>query len=204
VKRVIVESRCEFVTEDALSRAKEFVPLDVAVGLESTNDEVREECIGKGMRFEEYLRVVKLTSKLNVGLKTYLLLKPPFLSEDEAIRDTITSINELMRLGIHTRISINICNVQAGTLVERLWKNGEYRPPWLWSALHILRYAKKTYPDLVVMSDPVGYGKNRGPHNCGECDQMVASAIKSFSETQDIRNLDDAFRVGCECLENWR
>ena len=204
VRRVIVESRCEFINEGILKHAKDLVDLDVAVGLETTNDEIREECIGKGMKFEDYLRVVDIAYKLGVGIKTYLLLKPPFLSEVEAIGDIMRSIDDIMGLDIQTRISINLCNVQRGTVVEALWRKREYRPPWLWSALYILKYCKGKYPELVLMSDPVGYGREGGPHNCGECDRMVASAIKSFSETQDIRHLTDTFRVGCECLEKWK
>jgi len=35
-----------------------------------------------------------------------------------------------------------------------------------------------------VMSDPVGAGHLRGPHNCGYCDTAVKEAIKEFNLTQ--------------------
>jgi len=66
------------------------------------------------------------------------------------------------------------------TLVERLWKLGAYRPPWLWSAVEILKNA-----DAEIICDLVAAGKIRGPHNCFKCDNQVAKEIREFSLTRD-------------------
>ena len=56
------------------------------------------------------------------------------------------------------------------------------------------------------MSDPVGAGYKRGPHNCGTCDREITEAIKKFNITQDVRVLErlDENGIECECKEVWR
>ncbi len=70
-------------------------------------------------------------------------------------------------------------------MVEELYHDGGYRPPWLWSVADVLESTADE--DVIVVSDPVGHGSDRGPHNCGECDDMVQSAIKDFDLRQDPR-----------------
>ena len=201
--QLIVETRCEFVNEDVLAEALTIVPsLSIAVGLESSSDEVRQDCVGKGMKFSEYVKACKICKALGIGVKTYLLLKPPLLSEREAMEDILSSIRDIVQYT--DVISINLCNVQHGTVVERLWEREEYRPPWLWSAVNILLKAKEENPEAILMSDPVGAGSERGPHNCGRCDRKVAEAIKSFSITQDVNILYDIIDAGCDCLFRWK
>jgi len=127
-------------------------------------------------------------------VKAYLLLKPPQLSEGEALRDAIASARAARS---HADIlSLNLCNIQRNTYVERLWERGEYRPPWLWSALEVLKSVEGP-----IVCDPVGAGTRRGPHNCGECDAAVAEAIRAHALAQDKSALD---RLDCRCKETWR
>ena len=88
-------------------------------------------------------------------------------------------------------LSLNLCNVQRNTVVERMWERGEFRPPWLWSALEVL----KSVPGPIVC-DPVGAGTRRGPHNCGECDDGVAEAIRTHALSQDVAPLQS---LDCPC-----
>ena len=92
-------------------------------------------------------------------------------------------------------LSLNLCNVQRNTMVERMWERGEFRPPWLWSALEVL----KSVPGPIVC-DPVGAGTRRGPHNCGECDDAVAEAIRKHALSQDVAPLQS---LDCPCKSTW-
>ena len=40
----------------------------------------------------------------------------------------------------------------------------------------------------------------RGSHNCGECDEDVATAIERYSVSADIREFDG---INCHCKEIW-
>lgn len=191
IKKLIIESRPEFIEVEKLEDFK-GVELEVGIGLETANDFVRELCINKGFNYSDFERSAKILKQEGFRVKCYLLLKPPFLSEKEAIEDIIESAEKVKRYA--DVISINLMNVQRGTIVERLWERGLYRPPWLWSALEVL---KKISAEVIC--DPVAGGKIRGPHNCGRCDNEMVRAIKLFSLTQDKNLLE----IECRCRKIW-
>lgn len=200
VKKVIAETRPEYVTDGILSECKDILgkKFEVAIGLETSNDQIRKDCINKGFSFSDFKRASIVAKENNVTVKAYLLLKPIFLSEGVALNDMVRSIIDASEYS--GTISINLCNVQKGTLVDEMFQRGDYRTPWLWSAVEVLKKGKELAKGTVIMSDPVGAGSKRGPHNCGKCDKDVAEAIRVFSLTQDTRIFDNLY---CECKELW-
>jgi hypothetical protein len=201
ISKVIVETRPEFVTQEALEDCVGALgdkPFEIAIGLETSSDTIRSRTINKGFTLAAFRRAVSAARQEGVSVKAYLLLKPPFLSEKEAIDDILRTIDDIAD-DVQT-VSINLCNVQRGTLVEYLWDRGEYRPPWLWSIVEILKRAGRKHPGLVITSDPVGAGSKRGPHNCRECSRDIADVIRAFSLSQDLSLLDG---LQCECKELW-
>ncbi|RMF90109.1 MAG: TIGR01210 family radical SAM protein [Methanobacteriota archaeon] len=202
VKRFQVESRPEFLTAEAIGDVQSRLEpaLEVGIGLETSNDFIRESCINKGFSFDDYREAAELCKANDVLVKTYLLLKPPFILEREAIEDTVKSALDAAEAG-SDRISINPMNIQRGTLVEMLWRRGEYRPPWLWSLVEVLKEITDADPGVPVLSHPTAAGKPRGAHNCGACDQTVAEAIKEFSITQDPGHLEG---LDCRCKKHWK
>ncbi|MCX9010048.1 MAG: archaeosine biosynthesis radical SAM protein RaSEA [Candidatus Methanoperedens sp.] len=201
VKKVIAETRPEYVTHERLSEAVSALGkrFEVAIGLETSNDMIRSDSINKGFSFSDFTSACEVAGQEGVSVKAYLLLKPVFLSEGAAVNDIISSINDTAPYA--GTISVNLCNVQRGTLIEEMFERGDYRPPWLWSAVEVLEKGKRSNPDTVIISDPVGAGSARGPHNCGKCDKDVAEAIRVFSLTQDTGVFE---KLDCECRELWR
>ena len=200
VKKVLLETRPEFVTQETIAACKSVIrkKLEIAVGVETSSDDIRLDCINKGFLFRNFIHASEIAHQHGSSVKAYLLLKPPFLSEGAAIRDAIKSVRDVSAYA--ETISINLCNVQKGTLVEKLWRRGDYRPPWLWSAIEVLRRAKTEDPDAIITSDPVGAGSRHGPHNCGRCDRDAADVIRRFSLSQDTGELE----VECDCISLWQ
>jgi len=201
VVKVLVESRPEFVKEETMADCRNSMkgkPFEIAVGLETTSDIIRKHSINKGFTFDDFKRAATIARNTGATVKAYLMLKPPFISEKEALDDMVNSIREAAAYA--DTFSINLCNIQNGTFVENLWQKGQYRPPWLWSIVEILKKAKEEFPDKVITSDPVGAGSRRGPHNCKECSREVADAIRLFSLTQDVSCLD---MPQCDCMGLW-
>jgi radical SAM enzyme (TIGR01210 family) len=195
-KQVIVETRPEYVNEDSVEDCLSKVDeLQVAIGLESANDMVLRHSINKGFVFDDFLKAAALIKEVGATLKTYLLVKPPFLTENEAIRDAVMSANLIKN--ITDVISLNPVNVQRGTLVERLWRRGEYRPPWLWSVMSVLEECGDLGPR--VTSFPTGGGRKRGAHNCFECDTDVLKEIEEFSLGQRTSFSEKV----CGCADRW-
>jgi radical SAM enzyme (TIGR01210 family) len=202
VEQLQVESRPEYIKNDVLSLAVEELDsrLEVGIGLETSSDLVREKCVNKGFSFADYEEAVQICNSQDALVKTYLLLKPPFMIEREAISDTVKSAKDAELAG-STKISINPMNIQNRTLVELLWKRREYRPPWLWSLVDVLQQLAENGLNVPVLSHPTGGGSRRGVHNCGKCDSEVLKAIRAFSTTQDAKVLTS---LDCSCKNHWR
>jgi radical SAM enzyme (TIGR01210 family) len=197
--RIVVESLPDFVEREKIEDfTEQGLATDIAIGLETATDRVRRDCVNKYFEFSEFERACAHAEEADAGIKAYLLLKPPFLSEPEAVADMKRSVRRCAAVdGCHT-VSMNPTNVQRHTMVEDLYHDGGYRPPWLWSVADVLESTADV--DAIVVSDPVGHGSDRGAHNCGECDDRVQKAIKDFDLRQDPAVFE---QVSCECELTW-
>lgn len=197
-ERVIIETRPEYITLNIVDELLSFGNVMVALGLESSKDKILKFCINKGFRREDYVSAAQKLNNAGIPLKTYVLLKPPFLSEVEAIEDAVSTAH--FSSTFSAEVSINPVNVQANTLVEHLWKRGEYRPPWLWSIVEVLKRCKPLLAKCRVISIPTGGGTKRGAHNCGECDSVLLQRIVHFSLSQNLSALEG---LECTCRQHW-
>ena len=196
--RLLFESRPEYVTPARLGNLLTINEnLEIAIGLESSNDRILRYSINKGFTVADYQRAAELLNEKGIDLRSYVLLKPPFLSEAEAVKDSKSTIEYASKFS--TTVSLNPVNVQKGTLVEKLWRNWAYRPPWLWSVLEVLKAADTNGKKLVC--DPTGGGKERGAHNCGRCDEVILDSIRTYSLSQNKSRLGSP---NCDCVEIWK
>ncbi|MCL2786315.1 MAG: archaeosine biosynthesis radical SAM protein RaSEA [Methanomassiliicoccaceae archaeon] len=193
-ERILFESRPEYATDDVLRTLPNNVT--IALGLESSNADVLSVSIRKGFTAEDSRAAGLRIRAAGLKVRTYLLLKPLYLTEREAIEDAVSSI--MFADGFSDEISLNPLNVQRSTFTERLWKRGEYRPPWIWSLTEVLRRCSGSV-GARLMSSPSGGGTQRGVHNCGECDKAVLDAVERFSFSQNIKDLD----IDCSCRNEW-
>ncbi|MBY8989139.1 MAG: archaeosine biosynthesis radical SAM protein RaSEA [Candidatus Lokiarchaeota archaeon] len=205
IKEVVIESRIEYITSDRLTELKDNLKnkhIEIAIGVETVNDYIRNHYINKGMLFNDFKTVLNICKENNIGVKTYLLLKPPFLNEQGAIDDCISSINNLIDLGVNT-ISINPVNIQKGTLVESLYMQNRYRPPWYYSLFKVLKKSldKDKLKHTRILSDPSGASTKRGIHNClkRECEKSSLNKLREFVLSQDLNVLDEPeYECGCK------
>ncbi|RLF38086.1 MAG: TIGR01210 family radical SAM protein [Thermoplasmata archaeon] len=200
LKVISVESRPEFISKEKLRKLREAVGdkiLEVSIGLESANEKILKYCINKGLKFEDYKRAARILRKEKVRTKTYILLKPPFLKEIEAIKDCVETAKKIKELT--DVISLNPVAVHRNTLVEYLWKRKEYRPPWLWSVIETIREIKKL-GNVEIKCDVTGKGSRRGAHNCKKCSNKILDIIKEFSLKQDLGVFEGA---QCDCKYLW-
>ncbi|MFX0064065.1 MAG: archaeosine biosynthesis radical SAM protein RaSEA, partial [Candidatus Hermodarchaeota archaeon] len=123
IQEIAVESRPEYINEEKINVALNILgekKLIIGIGVESTSDRIRIECINKGFTFYDIKKATSLIIEREAFVKAYLLLKPPFLTEIESLWDTYRSVKVLSDLKVQA-ISINPCTVQKGTLVEKLF-----------------------------------------------------------------------------------
>jgi len=195
--RLLFESRPEFVRPDRLKNMlQKHDDLEIALGLESSNDRVLKYSINKGFTVDDYSAAARTIRETGIAVRTYVLLKPPFLTEAEAIADAKATIRFAAMAS--DAVSLNPVNIQKGTLVEKLWSNWSYRSPWLWSVLEVLRESSSTSAKLIC--EPTGGGKERGAHNCGKCDASILESLREFSLSQNYGKLRS---TDCECRDLW-
>lgn len=195
-QKVVVENLPQLVRKPLLEEALDLCPrFEVAIGLETADDHVRDRTISKDFTFARYEEAIRVAHAAGATVKTYLLFKPPFLSERASIRDAIASVRAID--GISDTISINPTNVQRDTLVDRLYRRGEFRPPWLWSLVEVLKAVRGA--ESRVLSKPTGGGQPRGTHNCGHCDPVILRAVEDYSHQQE----DWLEEPSCTCEAEW-
>ena len=195
--RLIVEARAEMCTPEKMSWVANLHPgCVVAIGLEAMDDEVLKFHCNKGFSTKQWLKAVKTLRANELEVKTYLLFKPPFMSEGDALKHCIEWIREAGPLS--DEVSVNPMNIQRGTIVERLFRHREYRPPWLWSLVEMIRQVDSVPSRLIV--HPTAAGRVRGAHNCGKCDKHVAAAIERYSVSGDLQEFAG---LTCECEKIW-
>ena len=93
-------------------------------------------------------------------------------------------------------------NIQKRTIVDRLFRNREYRPPWLWSLVEMIAVSHDSISeaDCRVIVHPAAGGKIRGSHNCGKCDSDVVAAIERYSVSGKMEEFNG---LDCECKSSW-
>ena len=157
IRRVLLESRPEHITEQELEERTRSLDraqrLEIGIGLESRDDFVREVCIRKAIRidfFEQKLRLVKEfgdRSGRPISIVCYVLLKPAYLSEQEAVEDAVRTVRYLARLeeeiGIRIVPKIEPAVIARGTILDVLFSEDPssptyYSPLSYWTVLELL------------------------------------------------------------------
>jgi archaeosine synthase beta-subunit len=200
-RRFLFETLPEFATEATLRplRGAFSGELEVALGLETTDPVVLARYVHKNAPPSAYFDAATRVRSAGARAKAYLLLKPPYLAESEAIGDVVRSIAEAAPR--FDAMSVNPVHIQGGTVVEWLYRRGRYRPPWLWSVVEALRTGAASRGAARLVSFPTAGGLPRGPHNCGSCDREVLAAIETASLDQRFEALDG---LDCACRATWQ
>ncbi|HZY70711.1 MAG TPA: archaeosine biosynthesis radical SAM protein RaSEA [Thermoplasmata archaeon] len=199
-RRLLIETLPEFATGDNIGPLREAFAgdLEVALGLESTQEPVLRRLINKNAPPSQYLEAADRLRTLGAHPKAYLLLKPPYLTERESVEDLVESVR--VAHGRFETISVNPVHIQNGTVVEWLFRRHRYRPPWLWSLVEAMRRGAELRGAARLVTFPTAGGRPRGPHNCGRCDARVLAALEAASLDQRFEGLDG---LSCECRAVW-
>lgn len=207
VKKVAFESLPDFIQEDTFDALGGLVPLmEVGIGVESQNPRVLRDSINKGHGFETFPRAARVCHDHGVSVKAYMMCKPPFLKESDALTDATATIIAAAPHG--DVLSLNPTNIQGRTVVDKLYRRGSYRAPWLWTIVKALLDARTVAEEAgfqgILKSDVIAAGQDRGAHNCGQCDERVVKYLKKYKDSQDKKWLKECLdRVQCGCRDEW-
>jgi len=214
---ILVESRPEFVDAAVIRESRRILKdrkLIVALALETSNDAIREDSINKGFRYSDFKKASIAAVAGGADLQIYMLLKPPFLSEREAVDDAVRTIRDILVLSreidILPIIALEPVFVLKNTVVEELYRRGSYRPPWLWSVVEVLKTAYhlplSARLDIfvgeagdVVTPHAIRENQTAAGGRCG-CSDILEKLICDFNRSKDIRVFDHAPLCSCKLI----
>lgn len=128
-ERVIVESHPALIGENCFRFRNQLTGrLEVAMGLETAHPEVLAR-LNKRMTIEQFATAASLLRQQDIDLRVFILVKPPFMSEDEALEWAERSIDFAFDCGA-TAATLIPTRAGNGTL-EELAAAGEFSPPRL-------------------------------------------------------------------------
>lgn len=200
-RQVILETRPEFVREGTIRELTDRLgdkELIVGIGFDSLDERVRTLCLNKLCRQEQFEQAAERVRDEGATLMTYIVLKPPFLSEKEAIEEAVRTGRYAFDLGSRV-VSIEPLSVQDGTLADRLWEHGLHRPPWLWSLVEVIERLAP-HGEILVGGVVVYPAANRYPSNCEFCSKRIFERIQRFNIEQDPRLVAG---LECRCRKAW-
>jgi radical SAM enzyme (TIGR01210 family) len=201
--KVAFESLPGFVTDETLGPLQGLTEkLEVGIGVESANLRVLRDSVNKGHAFETFPEAAAACQRHGVSVKAYLMCKPPFLKESDALTDSTATI--IAAAPYSQMVSLNPTNVQGNTLVDALYKRGSYRPPWLWTIVQSVLDGRTAAEAQgfggMLKSDVIASGQSRGAHN-----ETVVGYLKKYKATQDTSYLKQCLaEVQCKCRAEWK
>ena len=203
IRKVVFESRCEFLDPELLYQIKHVlgeIILSIGIGLETSDDILRNIVIRKGFGTDDFKRSLEIIQRRKgIQSQVYVMVKPPFLTEREAVEDAVRTVHDAVEWGAD-EIHLEPATIQKHAPAALLWKHGIYHLPWLWSVVEILR---SVTPITRVYTSPFAHmpSPEHVPKNCPECSEEVRAAIlEEFNRSFDTAILD---RLNCDCIEQW-
>jgi radical SAM enzyme (TIGR01210 family) len=206
VRRVSVESRSEYVTVEKLGECKKLLggkTMEFGIGLESSDDYIRNKIIKKGLSKRSFERVVKMVKEAGCNLLTYLLIKPPHLSEQEAVEDAIGSARYVFDTaaahGVKARAAFEPVFICENTVLEDLFLSSSYRLVNLWSVVEIIGEVHG-YGDIFLGLSDENLSMERMPSSCPRCTRTLIDEIERYNLTRDVSRLET---LDCACKKQY-
>jgi radical SAM enzyme (TIGR01210 family) len=168
--------------------------LEVAMGLETAHPQVLEQ-LNKHMTLERFRRAARFLTNEGISLRVFILVRPPWLSEEEGIEWARRSLDYAFDCGA------SVCSLiptRAGNgAMDALTATGEFAPPTLASLERALEYglelrAGRVFADLWDIERLI---------HCPSCSQARIARIRTMNATQLIPESIDCNE--CAAILGW-
>lgn len=200
IKAVVLECLPEFITEKVLDETKNILGnkyVEIGIGLESADQLIRSVCVNKSFTLEKFESTAALVNRY-FNLLAYILVKPSFLTEAEALQDAIDATRYAFNHGVQV-VSLEPLNIGEHAMSGALSRLGLYRVPWLWTVVEVAKEAFKL-GEIRVGGYQFAPRYENHAQNCEVCTMTVKDAIRKFNATNDIQYLS---KLDCVCKSSW-
>jgi radical SAM enzyme (TIGR01210 family) len=180
--RVTVESHPSLIGPRVWAFRERLRPgtqLEVAMGLETAHPEVLER-LNKGITLEGFRRAVKGLKAEGCLVRVFVLVKPPFLADEEAVIWGERSVEFALECGADV---VSLIPTRGGNgAMESLARQGQFAPPSIDALEAVLRHGLglgqgRIFADLWDLERFV-----RDPERCGE----VRDRLDRMNRTQRV------------------
>jgi radical SAM enzyme (TIGR01210 family) len=208
VKYVTVESLPQFITPARVAQAKEDLGeavMTVFIGFQSSNDIIRNVAVNTTCTREAFEAAHRLLDSYGYHVASFLMVKPPFVTEAEAVDDVVSSVEYLASIGVKYA---TLCPMRVAplTVAERMYQRGLYRPAKIWSTVDALR---RTHwiEGVTVMVNTTELKSEMNTDSvcvdeCPHCTPVIIDAIERYLFTRDWATLFE-FDTGCGCCAEY-
>jgi radical SAM enzyme (TIGR01210 family) len=187
---VIVECHPLLVGPRCLAFRDGLTPaLEVAMGLETVHPDVLPR-LNKRMTLDDFARAAKFLTTNDIAVRAFILLRPPFLDEDEGVEWAKRSID--FAFGVDVECCCIIPTRGGNGALERLAERGEFQPPRLESLENVLEYGLalgqgRVFADLWDIEKVFP---------CTDCGPRRAARLLTMNRTQTVPP-----SVVCDCRD---
>ena len=167
VKNIIFETHYTTITKDKLLMIKQKLSnkqVRFELGLESSNDEIRRNCLLKNISNDLFIEKIKLIHSFNMEVIANILIGTPFLSSNEQLNDTLESILWCFKNGID-EVDIFPINVKPYTLLMELYESNKYNVISHWLLIELLNRVPLEYLSNIYLA---WYGNRQLEYENGE------------------------------------
>ncbi|GAB5520477.1 MAG: Fe-S oxidoreductase [Rhodothermales bacterium] len=182
---VIVENHPKLCGEAVVRFRNLIAParLEVALGLETIHPDVLPR-LNKRMTLGEYERAVRFLRSHNIDVRTFILLRPPWLSEAEGVRWAVKSLVYAFEVGVQCAAVVPVRGGN-GTM-ERLAAEGDFTPPSLASMEAVLEagLARKKGRVLMDLWDAERFA------TCADCAKTRIARLHRMNLSQRMESTE--------------
>ncbi|HZT82856.1 MAG TPA: hypothetical protein VFA26_21675, partial [Gemmataceae bacterium] len=187
-KTAIIECHPRLVGERCLAFRDLLRPaLEVAMGLETVHPDVLAR-LNKRMNVGDFATATRFLTRYGIAVRAFILLRPPFLDEEEGVRWAKESIRFAFDAGVECCVVIP---TRAGNgAMEELQRQGHFAPPRLESLEEVLDYGVglrrgRVFADLWDVARL---------YPCERCGPARAARLDAINRTQQ-----PAAPITCPC-----
>jgi len=204
-RELILETRPECVNDAGINQLKKLIKngikIKVGLSLDSLSYEIRDLCINKPIPIITYVQSCEKLYTAGIEVCTYILFKPPFLTELEAIEESIKTINYVLDIN-ESLISLEPITLQDFTLQKMLEDINRFRVPWNWSIREII-YNTKQLDRLSIGGNFFIPKPKKIISNCSKCDNLFQKAYQEFNKNKNA-GMINLTKITCDCIVNWK
>lgn len=191
-----VESRTQYVVpqtvEPLVRELSGCAQLDVALGLETQDDYLRNVVLRKGMSRESFRNAVQVLKSFGARASAYVMLMPTDMEEGYAVQECLETIRFAFA-----------CGADEVLLQARYSHDPNVRCPKLWSIAKVLRE--------TAQLGPVTLGRWEGelpepkiwPTNCPQCTTAFMAQIEQWRMSLSAVTVAEENLPKCECRRAW-